>query len=481
LRCGDVALAAREARRAQELFRAQRRPAWVAAADALQLRTQRIDAAAARRVAERCLRWGRRVEAAELLLAAGEVTVDLLESLQEARTSGTARLRAMGWLARAKLAQDNRALFAACRAGMRVVTENAAAMGGGAAELASALGGIAVSAAKRPRAVLEWVERQRVTVRPSADSADLVALRAAETSGDLRTVAELEGRIRGESSVRPGEGCVAELIDVVGDRAFVSFGVRAGELIACVVVDSRVRVCRLGDAAAIAAEVRVHRFMAKNAALDEKILVPLGVGDRELVVVPADTMTGLVWASLPSCVGRAVSVAPSAKAWLEAQKCGPGLGTVAIAGPGLAHAEREAGAVAADTVLVRSTVDGVLKAMDGADVVHIAAHGRFRQDAPMFSCLQLADGPLYGHDLDRLRKLPRVLVLSACEVARSEAFLGRAGQALIASTTPVPDEQAFGLVTALHRGLRAGVPPATALAHAQAEHGHLGFSCFGSG
>ncbi|MET0132799.1 MAG: CHAT domain-containing protein [Kibdelosporangium sp.] len=477
LRSGDLVLAAREARRAQELFRAQRRPAWVAAADALALRTEPIDAAATRRVAERCLRWGRKVEAAELLLTAGEVGSAAVESLQEARTSGTARLRVLGWLARAKLAKDNRALFAACRAGMRVVAENAAVLGAGAAELAGELGGIAVGAATRPRAVLEWVERQRIAVQPSADSADLVALRAAETSGDLRRVAELESRIRGRSRAEPGVARVDELVQALGDKALVSFGTRAGELIACVVAGGRVHVRSLGAAAEIGAEVRAHR----NAVLDDKILRPLKLGDRELVVVPSNDMTGLVWAALPSCAGRPVSVAPSARAWLKAGKCGPGLGIVAIAGPGLAHARREARAVRPDTLVTGSTVDGVLEAMDGADVVHIAAHGRFRHDAPMFSCLRLADGPLYGHDLDRLRTPPRVLVLSACEVARSEAFLGRAGQALIASAIPVPDEQAVDLVTALHDRLRAGMAPAKALAHAQAEHGHLGFSCFGSG
>src|SRR6201999_250807 len=107
LRAGDIVLAAREARRAQILFREQRRPAWVAAADALELRTRSIDVAAARRVAARCLRWGRRVEAAELLIAAAEVASpaearELLTSVQASRTAETPRLRAIGWLARAR-------------------------------------------------------------------------------------------------------------------------------------------------------------------------------------------------------------------------------------------------------------------------------------------------------------------------------------------------------------------------------------------
>jgi CHAT domain-containing protein len=101
----------------------------------------------------------------------------------------------------------------------------------------------------------------------------------------------------------------------------------------------------------------------------------------------------------------------------------------------------------------------------------------------MFSCLQLSDGPLYGYDLARLNRAPRLLVLSACEVAKAELFahalFARGGQALIASAIPVPDERAADLMITLHRHLGAGLPPAHALAEAQAEHGHLGFTCIG--
>jgi CHAT domain-containing protein len=130
-------------------------------------------------------------------------------------------------------------------------------------------------------------------------------------------------------------------------------------------------------------------------------------------------------------------------------------------------------------------VDKVLAAIDGADVAQIAAHGKFRTDAPMFSYIQLADGPLYGHDLAHLNRAPRLLVLSACEVARAELFahalFDRGGQALIASTIRVPDEAAAELMISLHEHLRAGLSPAAALSQAQVRHGHLGFSCLGSG
>ena len=62
-----------------------------------------------------------------------------------------------------------------------------------------------------------------------------------------------------------------------------------------------------------------------------------------------------------------------------------------------------------------ATVEGCLRAMDGAALVHVAAHGRFRADNPMFSALELDDGPLTVHDFERLRRAPHRFVLSACD------------------------------------------------------------------
>ncbi|MBP2322266.1 tetratricopeptide (TPR) repeat protein [Kibdelosporangium banguiense] len=475
---GDIDLAACAAKRAHELFRMQRRPAWVAVADALALRTQLPDAAAARRVADRCFRWGRRIEAAELLLAAAKVAPQLLVKLEGERTASTARLRAIGWLARA-MRSEGQARFAACRAGMRVVTEYAGAMGVGARELAAEFSGVAIAHAKRPSTVFSWMERQRITVLPQVNVGDLVALRDAEAQGDTARVAELEARMRRLPSTSAHADAIDELREALGDRMLISFTVHNGETIACTLTRSRVRVHRLGS---VGTPGFSWEPRPANAA-DNRILRPLGIGDRELVIVPAEGMSGLVWAALPSCVGRPVSVVPSAATWLRAVRSRNGQGRVAVAGPGLRHAEREVAGLG--YAVVESKVATVLAAVEGADIVHIAAHGKFRADAPMFSCLRLTDGPLYGYDLARLNRAPRLLVLSACEVAKAELFatalFDRGGQALIASSIPVPDERAVDLMATLHRRLGQGESPAAALAEAQVRHGHLGFSCLGAG
>jgi len=156
-----------------------------------------------------------------------------------------------------------------------------------------------------------------------------------------------------------------------------------------------------------------------------------------------------------------------------------------IAGPGLRHADREianlhrrwGGRALGSSV---STVDSVLDAMDGAGLVHIAAHGRYRTDAPMFTGVELADGTLYAYDIARLPRPPRVLVLSACECAMAP-LLYQGTRAVVASTLPVLDAAAVRLVGRLHAHLRSGAAPAEALARAQRECGDLGFVCVGAG
>jgi CHAT domain-containing protein len=178
---------------------------------------------------------------------------------------------------------------------------------------------------------------------------------------------------------------------------------------------------------------------------------------------------------LPSLRDRAVSVAPSARAWLRASQSGP-FGddrTVLVAGPGLGAAGAEVRTLARQyrdaTVLGEGTATTarVLAAIDGAGLAHIAAHGRFRADSPMFSSLRLDDGPMTVHDVERLRRAPARLILPSCESgllapAGADELLGLASALLplgtasiVASVAQVNDVAAAPLMLALHRRLQA--------------------------
>jgi hypothetical protein len=106
----------------------------------------------------------------------------------------------------------------------------------------------------------------------------------------------------------------------------------------------------------------------------------------------------------------------------------------------------------------------------GDGPAHIAAHGVFRADSPLFCSLRLDDGPMTVHDVGRLRRAPYRLILPSCEsallapagadellgLASALLPLGTAG--LVASVAQVSDRAAAPLMLALHRRLRAAGP-----------------------
>ncbi|RPF26423.1 CHAT domain-containing protein [Georgenia muralis] len=245
-------------------------------------------------------------------------------------------------------------------------------------------------------------------------------------------------------------------------------------------------------------------------------------GDGPVVVVPAGLSAQVPWPMLPSLTGRAVSVVPSATWWVD-RVTGPGAtvgagtgvggtagvrGTAAgdrvqgaevfVAGPDVPRgaAEVTASAGPGATVLTGSaaTTRQVLAAMEGAAVLHVAAHGSHEADNPLFSSLVLTDGALFGHDLESVAALPRHVVLSACEtglasirtgdeaLGMTAAFLHGGARTVVGSVGRVGDEVAEQVAVAHHRGVRSGLPPAAALAAALGEADDVApLVCFGAG
>jgi len=131
-------------------------------------------------------------------------------------------------------------------------------------------------------------------------------------------------------------------------------------------------------------------------------------------------------------------------------------------------------------------------------VAHLAAHGRVHPEHPLFSSLQLTDGPMMGYDLEQLRPVPRLVVLAGCNtgrhaVAAGEELLGltatllaRGARQVIATVVPIPDADTASVMTAFHEQLLAGRSAASALALAQAgaeggvaQTAAAGFVCIG--
>ncbi len=416
----------------------------------------------------------------------------------------------------------------------------------------------------KAEAVLGWAEQWRagaLRLRPPRPPADG---RLADELSELRTVAAavdaallaarptarliarqevLEEAVRRRAWQVSGldAGAIArppsvdELVDALGPHALVEFVESEGHLLAVVVLGGGGRMFfrRLTPAADVASELeRVlsslrrlvygHGSAVSLAAaeaglafgaeqLERMLLGPLWamIGDRPLVVVPTGALHALPWSVLPCCTSRQVTVSPSAAVWHGAASAtfADGGRTVLVAGAGLPHAAAEVAALARGyataTVLKgrAATVGDVCTALDGARLAHIAAHGRFRADNPLFSRLQLADGPLTVYDLEALERAPRTIVLSACESGLSDvrpgdelmgltaAMFALGAQSMIASVVPVPDAATRPFMLDLHRGLRRGLAPAEALLGAQEKArkgGHASvatsaaFVCFGA-
>ena len=200
------------------------------------------------------------------------------------------------------------------------------------------------------------------------------------------------------------------------------------------------------------------------------------LGDGPVVIVPPGRFHAIPWALLPSLRYRAVSVAPSAHAWLRARSARPPSRrrVVLARGPGLGTEGAEVPALAPlyDDVTVLADPDAsskrLLDALDGAWLGHIAAHGTFRADSPLFSSLRMADGPLTVYDFEQLRRAPHLLILPSCDSGRlapagadellgltsSMLPLGTAG--VVASVAPLNDHAAVPLMLSLHQHLRSG-------------------------
>ncbi len=385
-----------------------------------------------------------------------------------------------------------------------------------------------------PKQLLLWSERWRATalaaapVRPPDDdelASELSALRGvtrriaeqradgAPTAHSEKEQARLEASVRGRMLRTSGtSGLTSTPVDVRRIRAALG----ATTLVELVEVDGTLHVVtvglggtqlrEVGSAARAEDELDFARYGLRRAAmstssagrrlamssletnaasLQEALLGPavehLGAG--EVVIIPSGRLHAVPWSLLPALRDRTVSVAPSVASWLRATSTArPRHAKVTlVAGPGLETDGAEVHDVASRypgaNLLTgeAATAEGVLGALEGASLAHIAAHGTFRADNALFSSLRLADGELTVHDLERLHHPPHRLVLSSCDsglaahagadelLGLTNALIGLGTAGLLASVVPVNDVATVPLMIAIHGRLREGATLAQAL------------------
>ena len=407
----------------------------------------------------------------------------------------------------------------------------------------------------RPETILTWAEYGRAShlllpslLPPDDDElaihlADLrltvADVNAAVTEGRDSAVAvgrqlAAERRVRDLSRRRPGVVGpsmtpigLSLLSSALGSRALVEYVELDGEMFALAIADGLAHWRALGPIEPLRALIdrlsfALHRLAAgandpaairrlmrdATARLDALLLAPLGRCSRRPT---ADHRARPARCSL--CPGRHFPPAPSARsqshprpppgtrrplplrrpdAWWSSQD----RGSPAPRGRPIDRADVRGPALSGPA----ATVGAVQGALAGADVAHLATHGRVHPEHPLFSSLQLTDGPMTGYDLEQLRPVPRLVVLAGCNTGRdavvageellglTATLLARGARQVIATVVPIPDTDTEPVMTAFHAQLLAGESAASALALAQAaaEGGAqaaaaAGFVCIGGG
>lgn len=114
-------------------------------------------------------------------------------------------------------------------------------------------------------------------------------------------------------------------------------------------------------------------------------------------------------------------------------------------------------------------------------LIHLAAHGSFRPDAPLLSGIHLADGWLAARDVYEMELRAGLITLSACESGRgrvsggdevvglARSFLYAGAASLVVSLWMVHDEAMMFLMENFYRALITSASRARALQYAQRE------------
>lgn len=219
-------------------------------------------------------------------------------------------------------------------------------------------------------------------------------------------------------------------------------------------------------------------------------------GFRHLIVAPHRELHSLPFAALDDgsklLMERfTLSVAPSASVLARTRTLPPraftGSVVMAVPDPLAPHIEEEARVVA--RILPEATLllgeDASLASFrtfaPSARIVHLAAHGIFRRDNPMFSAVQLVDSRLSLHDLNQGELNVDLLTLSACNTGSAVAvggdellglmrgFLLAGARSLLVTLWEIDDSSTNEFMRTFYREVTAGYPLARAVQHAARE------------
>jgi CHAT domain-containing protein len=299
------------------------------------------------------------------------------------------------------------------------------------------------------------------------------------------------------------------------DTTLIEFFTVDDRIILCLVDRERVEMAPVSLMSRVASQVRMLQFQFSKFRLGaeylktfertlltttqahlheifKELLAPVWaqVKGRRLVIVPHGALHYVPFHALfdgeeyvtDAC---AVSYAPSASIYARCQQQpfggGEGSLVLGVADDQAPLIDAEARAVAAVLPDARvftgqHATEHVLRTSGGdCRIVHIASHGYFRPENPMFSGIRLGDTYLNVYDLYRLRLKADLVTLSGCATGANVAAAGdellgitrglfcAGAHTLLLSLWNVHDASTAALMTRLYQRIAEGMAPVDAL------------------
>jgi CHAT domain-containing protein len=355
------------------------------------------------------------------------------------------------------------------------------------------------------------------------DEAEMAALRVAARDRESKTLEVMRQlQHRGAIHTAPAENLDLKKLrhDLGPDTALVEYASLGDELLAFVLTHEAIGVVRnLASYTEITAElgqlrfqidalrygsaiVRKHlpdltrRAQRHSAQLYRSLIAPIEerTNKRHFVIVPHRALHYLPFHALfdgeSYLIERhEISYAPSAAVFVQclARPTGEFRSAllVGVADDQTPLARDEVKMLAplfSDAVTLlddEATISSVREHASSVDVLHLACHGQFRPDNPLFSSLRLGDGWMTVRDAFSLKLRSRLVTLSACEtgvgtvapgdelVGLARAFFSAGTPSLLMSLWTVDDEATTQLMGHFYAHLLQNNSPVAALRFAQ--------------
>ncbi len=312
------------------------------------------------------------------------------------------------------------------------------------------------------------------------------------------------------------------LSKIPADTALVEYFFARGGVYACIVTAAGLEVVAVSSAARVRELHRSLRYQLSKPALGsaytahfgnrlladttgclralyDELLAPLRsrLGVDHLIIVPHDVLHHVPFHALHDgnrylIDQMSISYAPSATIYYLCRAKSASrrrhnlvLGVADERAPLIRH---EAEAVA--EILPRARLllgeeaneDNLRRYAASSRIVHLATHGYFRRDSPMFSAVQLAGSRLSLFDLYDLKLDADLVVLSGCGTGLSEVTAGEelvglsrgllyaGARSVLVTVWDVEDESTTELIRRFYHHLEARDQPARALRRAMIEH-----------